>query len=106
MQTLDKTTRGLPHCGAAGPLFVLTVLVQSYTVPGFDPPRGILSPLPPALKRRQLESFCKQTRRSSLVLLGNEIVPTCNANDGLVSKDNPQGRCTRSSNQARNLAVA
>jgi Protein of unknown function (DUF998) len=31
-------TRGLLLCGAvAGPLFILVVLVQSYTVPGFDP---------------------------------------------------------------------
>jgi hypothetical protein len=37
-------TRNLLRCGAvAGPLFVLTVLVQSYTVPGFDPRLGFLS---------------------------------------------------------------
>lgn len=44
---LPSATRRLLLCGAiAGPLFVLTVLVQSYTVPGFDPrldPLSLLS---------------------------------------------------------------
>lgn len=40
----SRDTRGLLLAGAvAGPLFMLTVLVQSYTVPGFDPRRDQLS---------------------------------------------------------------
>lgn len=43
-QTDSRLTRFLLVCGAlAGPLFVFTVLVQSYTVPGFDPRHDLLS---------------------------------------------------------------
>ena len=42
--TVSRTTRGLLLAGAfAGPLFVLTVLFQSYTVPGFEPRLDFLS---------------------------------------------------------------
>lgn len=41
---MSRTTRVLLLAGVlAGPLFVLTVLVQSYTVPGFDPRLDFLS---------------------------------------------------------------
>ena len=37
-------TRILLLCGAiAGPLFLLTLLIQDYTVPGFDPRLDMLS---------------------------------------------------------------
>ncbi len=43
----DSLTRTLLLCGAvAGPLFILVVLIQDYTVPGFDPrllPLSLLS---------------------------------------------------------------
>lgn len=40
----QSPTRGFLLCGAvAGPLFVLTVLIQDYTRPGFDPRRQALS---------------------------------------------------------------
>jgi Protein of unknown function (DUF998) len=42
--TDSRLTRYLLRCGAiAGPLFIFTVLVQSYTVPGFDACHDLLS---------------------------------------------------------------
>lgn len=43
-QTNSGLTRYLLRCGVlAGPLFVFVVLVQSYTIPGFDPRHDLLS---------------------------------------------------------------